>query len=166
MIKVSPLLESLNRSIELIPARFGWPLTNVSEEDFYHAYHHEKQRDWRGYIFTQIRLVEFISAIDIAHSNIIKLVDLKECLSVKSKSFDRVILTGANLKFFDLSGLQLSWAKLQGANLEFADLRGANLYGANLTGANLHLADLKGANLNRTKLFRANLTSARIDYES
>src|SRR5574343_469037 len=51
-------------------------------------------------------------------------------------------LRGAELRFANLEG-----ANLTGTNLYGAELRYANLEGANLTGANLSLADLSFANL-------------------
>ena len=50
-------------------------------------------------------------------------------------------LSGANLKWANLSG-----ANLSGANLKWANLSGANLSGANLKWANLSKANLSGAN--------------------
>ena len=56
-------------------------------------------------------------------------------------------LSGANLRWANLSGADLSGANLSGANL-----RWANLSGANLSGANLRWANLSGANLRRADL--------------
>ena len=79
-------------------------------------------------------------------------------------------LSGADLRWANLSGANLSGANLSGANLSranltWANLSGANLSRANLTGAdlsraNLTWADLTGADLSRANLSRANLTGA------
>ena len=60
----------------------------------------------------------------------------------------------------DLSGADLRWANLSGADLREADLYRANLSGADLSGADLRVADLKGANLSGADLRWANLRSA------
>ena len=54
----------------------------------------------------------------------------------------------------NLSGADLRWANLSGADLSEADLRGANLRGANLRGADLGGANLREANLRGADLFR------------
>lgn len=58
---------------------------------------------------------------------------------------------------YDLSGLDLSYADLRGMNL-----RGVDLYCANLTGANLSGTDLSNANLECTKLSGADLSYANL----
>jgi uncharacterized protein YjbI with pentapeptide repeats len=65
----------------------------------------------------------------------------------------------------DLSGVDLSWANLHGVNLAGADLYEANLHGVNLAGAdlyeaNLRYADLHGADLTRACLCWTNLRQA------
>ena len=58
---------------------------------------------------------------------------------------------------YDLSGLDLSYADLRGMNL-----RGVDLYSTNLTGANLSGADLRNANLECTKLSGTDLSYANL----
>jgi hypothetical protein len=77
----------------------------------------------------------------------------------------RADLSGADLRWADLSGANLSgaylrWAYLSGANLSGADLRWADLSGANLSGADLSGANLSGANLSGAYLSGANLSGA------
>jgi len=52
----------------------------------------------------------------------------------------------------DLSGANLRWVNLSGADLIGADLSEANLSGANLIGADLSEANLRGANLDFSQL--------------
>ena len=71
-------------------------------------------------------------------------------------------LSGANLRWANLSGADLSGANLSGANLRGADLSGANLSGANLRGADLRGANLRWANLSGANLRGANLRGANL----
>ncbi|WP_370496391.1 pentapeptide repeat-containing protein [Trichodesmium erythraeum] len=81
-------------------------------------------------------------------------------------------LSGADLRYADLSGAylivaNLRYADLSGAYLISADLSGAYLIGANLIGADLSRADLRyadlsGANLSDAKLSGANLSDAKL----
>ena len=71
----------------------------------------------------------------------------------------------ANLSDVDLHGADLTRADLTGANLRFADLSEACLHGADLSSANLYGADLNYAcfsfaDLSRTNLHRANFVGA------
>ena len=66
-------------------------------------------------------------------------------------------LSGANLRYADLSSADLS-----SANLRDADLSGANLSSANLRDANLRYADLRDANLRYADLSSADLSSANL----
>lgn len=69
----------------------------------------------------------------------------------------RPVLTGADLRERDFSGVNFLKANLSGAdlsgsrfryaNLRYTDFSGSDLTGADFTGANLMLADLTGANL-------------------
>ncbi|MCC6523160.1 MAG: DUF2169 domain-containing protein [Polyangiaceae bacterium] len=85
--------------------------------------------------------------------------------------------TGADLRAFDLSGLDfrraffegadlrganLSGACLAGAVLAKADLAGAALDGANLAGANLGRSNLEGASLAGADLSKVVMTAARL----
>ena len=97
-------------------------------------------------------------------------MDIKKILSKHSKWIDgdggeRANLSGANLRWADLSeaslsGAELRWADLSEANLRGADLSEADLRGASLSGAELRWADLRGANLSGADLRRANLRRA------
>lgn len=79
---------------------------------------------------------------------------------------------GCDLRFRQLSGLDLVGVNLERANLYGADLRGAiltgarlwrsNLGSANLSGANLEQAELREANLRLANLRAANLTQANL----
>lgn len=78
-------------------------------------------------------------------------------------------LSGADLRYTNLSRVALWEANLSGANLEFANLSGATLFGVNLSGAdlynaNLSDADLSRANLNGAALYNANLSGASLRY--
>ncbi|TAD80381.1 MAG: pentapeptide repeat-containing protein [Oscillatoriales cyanobacterium] len=73
-----------------------------------------------------------------------------------------------DLRYRDLTGLDLEGADLRSANLYGANLRGVNLQKADLRGANLgavdgQRADLRGANLHRANLRSANLQAAQLD---
>jgi uncharacterized protein YjbI with pentapeptide repeats len=69
-------------------------------------------------------------------------------------------LHNADLRYADLSNTYLSGADLTDADLTGADLTGADLNNADLTGANLNGADLRNANLHRADLTDADLTGA------
>ena len=81
-------------------------------------------------------------------------------------------LSGADLFFARLEGIDLSGAhlskanligaKLKDANLSGADLKDAILDGAQLSDANLQGADLTGAMVGRAQLYNADLTGARL----
>ena len=62
----------------------------------------------------------------------------------------------------DLSGVDLRWADLTGVNLKGANLAGADLRWATLMGANLKGADLRGAIIDGTFLDEADLTGANL----
>ena len=97
-------------------------------------------------------------------------MDIKKILSehskwIKGKGGERANLSGANLRWADLSGADLSeanlrWADLSVADLSEANLRGADLRWANLSGANLSGANLRGADLSVADLRRADLRGA------
>jgi len=70
----------------------------------------------------------------------------------KAKGGERVDLSGRNLRYLDLSGLDF-----KGASLVKSDL-----YGVDLTGANLKLADLSNARLDRTVIIQANFAGANL----
>lgn len=69
-------------------------------------------------------------------------------------------LRGVNLEIAKMSGAWLRFANLTGANLIKAELQGANFIGANLTGANLTAALMHDAKFYNANLERANLTGA------
>jgi uncharacterized protein YjbI with pentapeptide repeats/DNA-binding CsgD family transcriptional regulator len=62
------------------------------------------------------------------------------------------VFVGADLRYADLRGCDLSRADLSGADLGYAVLAGANLSGANMTGAKLLWTDATNANLRGTNL--------------
>jgi Pentapeptide repeats (8 copies) len=67
-----------------------------------------------------------------------------------------------NLKYADLSGVNLIGAKLRYVRLRGANLLGINLLGADLIGANLIGVNLSSANLSGAKLMGANLSNASL----
>ena len=69
-------------------------------------------------------------------------------------------LTGADLRFENLTNSNLSGANLTSAKLNGSNLTNSNLSGANLTSAKLNGLDLTGANLDGANLKYANLTGA------
>lgn len=75
---------------------------------------------------------------------------------------------GCDLRYRDLTGLNLEGADLRSANLYGANLRGVNFQKADLRSANLGAingqnADFRGANLHRANLRSANLQAAQLD---
>ncbi|HBS10412.1 MAG TPA: hypothetical protein DEA28_01590, partial [Firmicutes bacterium] len=60
----------------------------------------------------------------------------------------------ADLRYANLSGVDLSGADLRYANLMGADLSGANLIDTNLSGINLSGANLIDTNLNEAENYR------------
>ena len=70
----------------------------------------------------------------------------------------------ANLSGVDLHGADLTRADLTGANLRFADLSEACLCDAILSGANIYRASLIKANLDGADLSSANLYGADLNY--
>ena len=77
---------------------------------------------------------------------------------------EKANLSGADLRYADLSDANLHDADLHDANLSGADLRYANLSDADLSGADLRGADLHGANLRGADLRYADLHGANIDF--
>ncbi|WFR96291.1 pentapeptide repeat-containing protein [Rhizobium tumorigenes] len=71
-------------------------------------------------------------------------------------------LRNADLRGFDLVGVNLRGAQLSGANLAGADLTQANLIGAHLNNANLIGADLEFAKLTAAVLTSATLQAANL----
>jgi uncharacterized protein YjbI with pentapeptide repeats len=86
-------------------------------------------------------------------------IDLSEAL-LAGADLHRADLTGTDLRAANLGGANLSEAHLRGAILREADLVTANLGGAVLQRAELRGADLRGANLLAANLLAANLDGA------
>lgn len=85
------------------------------------------------------------------------------------KMTDSFHLAIKNLRFAQLSGMQMSNAWLEGASLEGANLEHANLENADLTNANLMNAKLSGTNLknvtlNDTHLEQADLKKVHLEH--
>ena len=80
--------------------------------------------------------------------------------NLREWQFSGVNLSGVDLSGVDLSGVDLSGADLLEANLSGADLSGANLLEADLSGADLSGADLSGADLSGVRLIEADLSWA------
>lgn len=93
-------------------------------------------------------------------------VDLSEkCLSCANLSGANLCdanLRGTNLSDANLRGANLSFVNLSGADLGYADLSDANLYHADLSGANLNYADFSGTNLGGADLDHADLSGANL----
>ena len=87
---------------------------------------------------------------------------LKEDIDLKYVNLSGVNLRGVNLIDADLSGVNLRGVNLIDADLSGADLRSANLRGANLRSANLRGADLSGADLSGADLSGADTTSTKL----
>ena len=83
----------------------------------------------------------------------------RHALWVNGDGGSRADLSGANLRYADLSD-----ANLSGANLSYANLRDANLSDANLSYADPGDADLSHANLRDANLSFANLSDADLSY--
>lgn len=66
-----------------------------------------------------------------------------------------VSLSGRDLSFLDLSGLDFRAAQMREANLHGADLTGANFRNADLSGAKLDRATIVGTDFSGAKLARA-----------
>jgi len=82
---------------------------------------------------------------------------------LREADLEGVNLTQAILIGADLRGAKLSQAILEGTDLRGADLRGADLKGANLAGAHLHRTDLRQADLRQGKLTDSKLQLALYD---
>ena len=82
-----------------------------------------------------------------------------EALRTSGAKFD---LSGANLKYADLSNTNLSGVNLSDANLIGVDLSGANLKDANLDDTNLRWADLSDADLSNTSLRYTDLSNSKL----
>ena len=76
-------------------------------------------------------------------------------------SFQKVLLTGANLSHSSFCG-----GDFRGADLSGADLTGCNLTGCEFGGANLRGAILKGANISDSRFDRASLIDANLEEAS
>ena len=83
-------------------------------------------------------------------------------LTLKAAIESNVNLSGAILRWADLSEANLSGANLSDANLSGATLRGATLRCANLSGATLRWATLRWANLSDANLSGADLSDANL----
>jgi uncharacterized protein YjbI with pentapeptide repeats len=90
--------------------------------------------------------VELIKIADLNWTEDLTGADLKELNLVY------IFLSGADLRYTNLSNTNLNHA-----NFKFAILSGANLSGADLSNANLDAANLKDADLSDTKLIATNL---------
>lgn len=71
----------------------------------------------------------------------------------EAKGENDVVLSGKDLSFLDLSGL----------NFKAADLQGSNLHGTVLSESQLQGVNLKGANLDLTTLTRTNFSNANLE---
>ena len=80
-------------------------------------------------------------------------------IGMYNSRFRNVDLTGANLRYADLSDCDFKNVNLTGANLMYANLSKSNFIKTNLTGANLMYADLS-----ETFFCSSNLTNANISY--
>jgi hypothetical protein len=91
-------------------------------------------------------------------------MQLQQRYKAGDRDFRGIQLTGANLVWFELSGVDLRDADLSHANLSGANLCEANLSGAtNLAFADLSRTDLRNTNLKGTRLEGANLEGAMLE---
>ncbi len=90
--------------------------------------------------------------------------ELQQRYKQGDRNFQHLVLTNANLAWFELPGVDLRDADLSLSNLSGANLREANLSGAtNLSFADLSRADLSDVNLRGCNLQGANLAGALLD---
>ncbi|MDD4730071.1 MAG: pentapeptide repeat-containing protein [Dysgonamonadaceae bacterium] len=82
-----------------------------------------------------------------------------EAFRTSGAKFD---LSGANLKYADLSNTNLNGVNLSDANLIGVDLSGSNLKDANLDDTNLRWADLSDADLSNTSLRYTDLSNSKL----
>ena len=75
---------------------------------------------------------------------------------------EKADLSGADLRYINLSDADLSGANLRGADLRYVNLSDADLSGADLRYINLSDADLSGANLRGADPRYANLSGANL----
>jgi TIR domain/Pentapeptide repeats (8 copies) len=87
-------------------------------------------------------------------------------IALKGVELSRTNLRRANLAGAEFRGANFSAADLSWANLRDADLQDTNFSGANLIGSDLSGANLKGAYLAESNLNRANLSHADLGYAS
>ena len=78
-------------------------------------------------------------------------------------NLSRANLSGADLRYANLSRTNLTGANLSNSDLRYANLGGANLRCADLCGANLIDSNLGGARLRRANLCGAKLGCANLD---
>ena len=78
------------------------------------------------------------------------------------RSFERLILRGAELEGADLEGINLRKADLTGANLQGVNLRGAILDHVDLARANLRSADLSATSTRATSMRDVELVGATL----
>lgn len=85
-----------------------------------------------------------------------------QCWEKKAKSGGKD-LSGAYLKWTNLSEVNLSGAYLSGANLSEANLSDADLSEADLSGADLRKKDLRGANFTKAKWGDMHVVGAKLN---
>ena len=77
---------------------------------------------------------------------------------------DKPDLSGANMRWDDLSWADLSGTNLVGADLRWADLSGANMSGADVSWANMRWADVSWANMSHANMSWANMSGADMSW--
>lgn len=87
-------------------------------------------------------------------------VGLYQRLNLSGTDLRRADLRNARLEQADLSGARLLWGELEGVHLQDADLSSADLAGADLVGAQLERAHFDSAELQSADLGDANLRGA------
>ena len=91
----------------------------------------------------------------------LRYTDLSD-LDLSDANLSYADLRYANLSNLDLNGVNLRYANLSDANLKYANLSCANLISANLRCANLVYVNLSGAKLSGVNLSYANLRYAEL----
>ena len=89
-----------------------------------------------------------------------RLMATKKCVKC---DLTEAYLSGADLVFTNLSGVNLSGADLSEANLFYTNLSAADLSEADLNEVNLSAADLEGANLKETKMCETKMPNGTMD---
>src|SRR5918912_548604 len=117
------------------------------------------------HLVAQVRTATTLGQLDRRRRNVVLQFLTTAGLINRAESQDgpvESLLSGANLRWIDLSEALLARADLHRADLTGTDLRAANLGGANLIEAHLHQAILSEADLRAANLYKADLRGAKL----